>query len=105
VSYIDNNRGLRQFDRALIDRDLLTSFEEVLNIQINGLADIRQRLRIGMPPCMTTFEGWTEGMPRIAPILEFVRLNRNLKMYDFMKTSPWRNDLHGLSHGKQLCGL
>jgi hypothetical protein len=87
VSYIDNDSGLRQFDRALIDGNSFTGFDEVLNIQIYSLADVRKGLRIGVPPSVTTFESRTERMPRLATILEFIRLNGDLENIGFHKTS------------------
>jgi hypothetical protein len=83
ASYIDKYGGLRQFDSALIERDSFTSFDEVLNIQINGLANIGQRLSIGVPPRVTTLQGGAEGVPSVASILEFVWLNRDLKNVRF----------------------
>jgi hypothetical protein len=83
ASYIDKYGGLCQFDGALIEGDLFASFNEILNVQINGLADVRQRLCISVPPRVTTFEGRTEGVPSVAPILEFVWLNGDLKNVRF----------------------
>ena len=79
ASYIDNNGGLWQFDRALIDRNLLARFDEVLDLHVNGLAKVCERLFVGVPPGVTTLKRRAEAVPGIAPILEFVRLNDDFK--------------------------
>jgi len=49
ASYIDKNGRFRKFDGALIHRNRLTSFEQVLNVEINSLADICECFRPGHP--------------------------------------------------------
>jgi hypothetical protein len=39
-SYIDKDGRFRQLDGALIQRNGLPGFEKVLNVKVNGLADI-----------------------------------------------------------------
>src|SRR5260370_11853362 len=90
ASYVDDNGGFGKFDRALIDGNLLASFDEVLDVKVNRLAQVCERLPIGMPPSVTTLEGRTEAVPSITPILEFVGLNADLKDVGFHKTSLCR---------------
>lgn len=71
-SYIDDDGRLRQFYAALVNRNHLAGFEKVLNIKVDGLADIRECLLITVTPGMAALERWAGCVPRFAAILEFI---------------------------------
>src|SRR5882724_2696868 len=83
ASYMDKHSRFGQFDGALIHGNCLARFEKVLNIEVNGLADIRERLLISVTPGMATLERWTVGVPGVAAILEFVLLDCNFEDVGF----------------------
>jgi len=83
VSYIDNNSGLFQLNCALADRNLLTGFEEILNIQIYGLTEVCEGLFVGMASGVATLEGGTRGVPSITAILKLVRFDHYLEDIGF----------------------
>ncbi len=88
TSYIDNNGGLWQLDGSLVHRNRLPGFQQVLNVQVDSFAYIRQRFFIAMSPSMATPEGGARRVPSVPSILEFVRLYDHLKDVGFHSESP-----------------
>src|SRR5258708_40135216 len=76
---MDMNSRCGLFYGALIYGIRLARFENVLNVEVNGLSDICERLLISVPPAVASPERRTVGVPSIAAILEFVRLDCNFE--------------------------
>ena len=61
----------------------LPGFEKVLNVQVYGLAHIRERLLIRVAPGVTTLERWTRGVPGVSAVLEFIGLDGHFENVGF----------------------
>jgi hypothetical protein len=83
TSYIDNNGGLWQLDRSLVHRNRLAGFQEILNVQVDSFAYIRQGFFVAMTPSMATFEGGAISVPSVATVFEFVRFDGHFEDIGF----------------------
>src|SRR5260370_13478911 len=100
---MDKNSRLGQFDGALIHWNCLPGFEKVLNVKVDGLADICERLVIRVAPCVAALERWTRGVPGVPAILEFIGLDghfENVGFHSMPRTAFARHKIESvrLSH-------
>jgi hypothetical protein len=61
----------------------LPGFEKVLNVEVNGLADIRECFLIAVAPAVATLERWTGGVPGVPAVLEFIGLDGHFENVGF----------------------
>ncbi len=78
ASYIDKNGRFRQLDGALIHWNCLPGFEKILNVKVDGLADICECFRIAVAPSVATLERWTGGVPGVPAILPSSNLSGSM---------------------------
>src|SRR5260370_17653250 len=97
---MDKNSRLGQFDGALIHWNCLPGFEKVLNVKVNGLADICECFLIAVAPGVATLEPWAGGVPGVPAILDFIGLDAHFEpvalhhIYPSLRTPHPHNRSH-----------
>src|SRR5262249_4334708 len=78
-SYVDDDSGFRQRNGIVAQGYGFARLDQVLNVQINGLAKISKRLVMSVAPSVAALQRWTRSVPGFAPIFELVRFNTNFE--------------------------